>query len=214
MLRFYWSLAKRTPGIIWESADKWDKLRGIAAACSAGVGVSFDWISWWLALIPFALVLIYGLMKINYNDFIEEQDKLKGERDEIAEERNKALAREEALKERLDYDRKRAAVNNLLGRAYRQGTFLDHSDTGKVAQWIDDTETLIEAALGEFYSAYFSAQHDIEGNAAEVKDIEDYIYELNWRDKLKRLDTIREQFSSLDIQPDFDPEEWKSSRDW
>jgi hypothetical protein len=76
MLRFYWPLLRATPGIALRAAD--GAFTGVAILIG---GVAFfnrelarHWTNWdgfcpWWALLPFGLLLVYGIVRANYEHY-------------------------------------------------------------------------------------------------------------------------------------------------
>src|SRR5437867_3899899 len=77
MLAFYWALIRRIPGILFQATNNWlvtatiiTFLIGVVISVNRIIGKRFmtSWqgISQWWALLPIGILLLYGIMKANY----------------------------------------------------------------------------------------------------------------------------------------------------
>jgi hypothetical protein len=119
---------------------------------------------------------------------------------------------------------KRAALRDLLADAldeghalrrtlYKEGGELKLTSKQDVEEWVDHTHDLIEASLGRLEAWRFLSN---EGYTPEDLgwDFKPAPW-TNWRDekylrsaRMKRLDELINRVDSLDINADFDPQEW------
>lgn len=170
------------------------------------------WLStWWpisplWALLPLALLFVYGLMKANYEAFrgVEQEN--------------------ERLQSKLALAAKRKAAKDLLGDAMDEGNilrqshrknseekikFTSHQD---VVDWVERTHNLIEAAFDKAEARHFMNSDDYKPEKPlpwrEVR-VDPYRYHVIPR--LRRLDQLIVRASELPLNPDFDPQHWKGS---
>ncbi len=179
-----------------------------------GLGAIWQWVPWWVPVSVFLLLFLYGLLVESYEAF----QNIKKEKEELAEKKKE-------LEEELEERQKRMALRDLLGAAYEQGRgvtwaktsrnegrkqWLDHADK----RWVDNTYNLIEAAFGKHLAEQFKNNMGIDFEKVMgfplPKQQYDFFEDEYWVDaRLWRLSELIERLHSLDIRPDFDPEDWQ-----
>lgn len=190
MLRFYWRIVRRTPRLLLRALRDLDTGIGILALIFAAVGLSTwqDLLPWWAPYGAFGVILLYGFLRENYEEFSAVED-----------ERGK-------LQRQLTTSRKRRATLDLLGRYHAKGRKLVRSHprveeipqvaAGEVSGWSEGVYRLIRAAYGFGQAEVFLSGKDPDD--AEV-----------WlRECLAQLVRLMEQTSELELRPDFDPEDF------
>ena len=187
MLRFYWRLVKCTPSLLWRSITEMDKIVGALSLTFAAVGF-VTWqevLPWWSPFAAFALILFYGFLRTNYEEYLV----VEGERNQ--------------LRETQETPRKRIAAKDLLAKAAEKGETL--ADVGVYPHerklWVENTYELIEAAFGKSEARHFIT--DDSSNMYRPSNP----YALGVR--LKRLDELIVRAEWLSVHPNFNPHEWE-----
>lgn len=199
MLRYYWSLLRRMPILLWGSAKRWEAVVGVITLCLTALGVSVGWRPWWVVFAPILLLFLYGLLRTNYETFLEVESV------------------KDKLETRLAASKKRRAVKDLLGNAVDEGKNLQRTisaDKGElkivsqqdIEDWVHRTYDLIETAFDKG-----EAQHFL--NSADYKPEKPYPFRNARHDpyryftgvRLRRLDELVVRANSLEINPEFNP---------
>jgi hypothetical protein len=142
VLRFYWRIVRRTPHLLLRALRDLDTGIGMLALIFAAVGLSTwrDLLPWWAPYAAFGVILLYGFLRENYEEFSAVED-----------ERDK-------LQRQSTTSRKRRATLDLLGRYHAKGQKLFRSHprveeipqvtVGEVSEWGKEVYSLVRAAYG------------------------------------------------------------------
>lgn len=101
-------MLKRTPKLLWQSLTEADKIVGALtfAAVAFGFGAVREWLPWWAPLATLAVLLLYGFLKENYEEY------------------SKADTERANLQKGVETAEKRAAIGAGLQQLYEQGATL------------------------------------------------------------------------------------------
>src|SRR5215210_4580764 len=149
MLRFYWPTFRRTFGILCTATDRYVTAVGVGSSLLAFFSPELAQLPWgnfpalsrWWAVVPLAVLLVYGFLKAIHERFEGVEEKL------VAVERHKA-------------------VKDLLGNAIDEGRALQRTVYKKggetivvsrqdVEGWVHHTHDLIEAAYDKGEARHF-----------------------------------------------------------
>jgi hypothetical protein len=160
--------------------------------------------------VAFGVILLYGFLRANYEEYLA-----------IGVERD-------TFKKSVETARRRKAVNDLLGDAVEEGRKLsggrryrldeDERPTaqeryeGAVHAWVHHTYELIEAAFGKSEAERFlSGEGYRRQGFASIENLRASRDKYSLPVRLWRLDQLIERANALEINPDFDPQEWKQA---
>jgi hypothetical protein len=220
---FYWRLVKSSFPVFWEAIKRGDTVASILTAVLTVAGLSWilQFIPLWMPVSVLGLLFLYGLLRANYEEFRKVED-----------------AKQE-LKAKLATAEKRKAVNDLLGSALEEGLSLkqgrmyalegenprledvERSDEyqarydKEVSTWVDRTYVLIHDAFGKAEGQRFISNEGFSDEELFGRELPRFIRRTSTQRKysiparLKRLDKVIDRASSLEISPDFDPNEWR-----
>jgi hypothetical protein len=205
--RFYWDLVSRLPELLWTSASRWEKIIGVGSLCLSVFGVTAAWpFSPLWGLAPILLFFVYGLLKANYQAFREVKDEKR------------------ALERKLEERERRKAVKDLLGNAQEEGESLKQGrkDTfnaeirydEEVRMWVNRTYNLINDAFGKAEAQRFISNEGYTEIELLGYEPPPYVYLGSTQRKylipprLKRLHELIPRLHDLDVNPDFDPQNW------
>src|SRR5215208_5363152 len=140
MWRFYWRLVKRTPLLLWRALTGMDKVTGALALAFGAVGLSTwqQWLPWWSPFVAFGVILLYGFLRENYEEYLT----VERERDQLQDEK-------EVLEEQAATEEQRAALKELLAEAMREGEELLRSDPSieQAEEWINKVGGVLQIAF-------------------------------------------------------------------
>jgi hypothetical protein len=237
MWRFHWERygGRRAGRIFLDSAAGVEKWRAVAWGIillilwllgppveALAVSVSQLLPGWVVPVFLLASVLflfVRGLLKENYENFQEEEQK-----------REQVEAEKVGLEKKLATAAKRKALRNLLGNALREGRSLSQGrkytqeeldDTTaeekyqeEIRKWVDDTYDLIEAAFGTFEAQHFIGNEDYKDEQLIGRKPQPSLSQPRFpnsmyflKPRLKRLREIRPRMHLLEIDHDFDPQD-------
>lgn len=202
MLRFYWRLVKLTPLVLVQAFKRFDLFASALAALLALVGFSAwqQFLPWWVPLVAFLFLLLYGFLRANYEEFQKVENK------------------KEQLESKVATDEKRASVKDLLGTAYANGSYLVNNE-GDIEGWVATTRNLIEAAFSKSEAQLFLSNRgytleNVEGVTSANSGHRFFNTDVFWIEaRLKRLEDLIFRADSLNIRPGFDPQELESRLD-
>ncbi len=179
----------------------WNSVAGITsnALLLGGVGSGYFAVwqggFWGLPVAIFLLLFFFALLRASY---------------EIKQERD-------GLEERLENEKKRAVLNDLLGEAREEGPRAYWSDEhGAFGQWLSETQSLIQAAFGKGEAQLFLSDegfppsppaHPGDRVGADFAASR-HVVEREIGYRLRRLDSLIQRMNSLSIRPGFDPKDW------
>jgi hypothetical protein len=209
-LVFWFDVALRTLALVPQAFKRLDLLYGVVPiVLGAGAGLYLNLISWWMV---FVALLVFGLMWAVY-------EKWKGAND-----------RKEELEEKLAEQQKRIAVKDLLGDAQEEGEGLKqgrkYTFTAEVSDeyqaiydeevrvWINRTYNLINDALGKAEAQRFISNQGYTEIELLGYEPPPYVYLSSTQRKylipprLRRLHELTARLHDLDVNPDFDPQDW------
>lgn len=183
-------MAWRSPGVLYQSLARVDKVAGVLTVAFVGAGVDAVWseyLPWWAPYAAFGILLLYGFVRANYEEYLA----VETERDELR-----------AGRATTD---KRAALKDALAAADEKGHELYASDPEikDAERWVTDTHNLIEAALGKGEARLFLSDAGYTFMAGQ----NDTRQKLWVEGRLRRLAELMARVDSLDLRPDFDPED-------
>jgi hypothetical protein len=172
---------------LWDSARLYVEIAGVYALVVGIIGVSTLTFPPVWALVPIALLFLYGLMKVNYEEF-----------------RNIERVRDE-LRKGETTRKKRIELKDALANSSEEGQRLYASDpTAEAAEeWVNDTADLIRAALGDGEVHVFVSAPGITLHSGNKTHQQLWI-----EGRLHRLSELIARVDSLDLHPDFDPQDW------
>ena len=195
MLRFYWRLVKRTPRLLWRSLTGLDKVTGALTLAFSVVGIG-AWqllLPWWSPFAAFGVVLFYGFLKENYEEYLtveQERDQLQSEKE--TEEKRAAIGvglqdlygQGVALRAEIvnSTDETPASECNDKLTEWRQSVIdylVENASTGK-AQYVDGV-TSVSAAT-------------ISGMKSETTRREKETSVLHLQERLKRLAEVMREY--------------------
>ncbi len=156
-------------------------------------------VSRWWALVPLSALLVYGFLRALQERF-------------------------EGLEEKVASARKRRDVKNLLGDALDKGNALRQShrkDDGggitltshqDVVDWVQRTHDLIEAAFDKAEARHFMNSDGYEPEKPlPWRNVYVDPYRYHRTPRLRRLHELIVRANELEINPDFDPQDWAIS---
>ncbi len=217
----------------WGILFPWGLLKGIdslqgrivivlllAGVVGTGVGTAitafFGGLSWWVPGAIFLVLFLYGLAEASY---------------EVKQEKD-------ALEKRLEEPQKRKAIRDLLGAAREKGESLkqgrwyslesqnqdlenieigDEHQTRydeEVRAWVDCTYNLINDAFSKDEAQHFISNEGYTDKELFGRELPSFMHLSSTQRKyliparLKRLDELRARLHPLDVNPDFDPQDW------
>ena len=175
----------------------------------------------WGVLVGIAVFVLYALVLAIYS-------KIKETEDDKAD-----------LEGKLATAKKRRAVNNLLGNALEEGFSLkqgkryaikgesqelEETEIGNEGQarydeevraWVDRTYELIDDALGRAEAQRFISNEGYTAQELFGREVPSFLHLSSTQRRnliparLKRLHELIDRMHDLDINPDFDPDEWR-----
>ena len=201
MLRFYWPTFRRTFGILWTATDRYATAVGIGAAVVTFFSpelarlpwIDFPVLSRWWALLPLLVLFIYGFLKALHERF-------------------------GGMEERLATVKNRRAAKDLLANAVDRGKNLQRTirkegdeiiivTNQDVEDWVHRTHDLIEAAFDKGEARHFLDSEGYDpGHNLPWRDARHDPYKYYIEPRLKRLDELIVRANSLEVNPDFDPQ--------
>jgi hypothetical protein len=222
-VRIWWALSVRTAALLWRFYARTDLLVGFAILVGGtSTTALLRLIPSWGVLVGIAVFVLYALVLAIYS-------KIKETEDEKA-----------ALEGKLATAKKRRAVNNLLGNALEEGLRLkqgkryaiegesqelEEIEIGNEGQarydeevraWVDRTYDLIDDALGRAEAQRFISNEGYTDEEVLGRKLPSSFSVSSTQRKyliparLKRLHELIDRMHNLDINPDFDPDEWKN----
>ena len=120
MWRFYWTLLREMPKLLWTAADLWVSITAAVLFFIALFNQKLEeklMISWhalspWWSVLPVGLFLLYGLMRSNYEHYKRMENGLNGTINALKEDIEKEVRSSSTL--RNDYSRLLNDYNRLL----------------------------------------------------------------------------------------------------
>jgi len=115
MWSYYWKIARRTPRLLLHALRELDAGIGMLTLVFAAVGIGAwqDLLPWWTPYAAFAVLLFYGFLRENYEEYLV----VEGERNELQGEK--------------ETEEQRAALKEVLAEAVREGRQLLDSNPSK-----------------------------------------------------------------------------------
>jgi hypothetical protein len=192
MWHFYWRLIKRTPVLLWHALTGLDKITGALVLALGAVGVS-AWqqlLPWWSPFVAFGVILLYGFLRENY----EEYRAIERERDKLRDEK--------------ETEDQRAALKEVLAEAMREGQKLLRSSPSveQAQEWVTKIRNLLLLAFLDTGEAELFLSDDglppLDYNEPLQRVVQ--TDEQKWiRRRLQRLANLIQRADSLKIRPGF-----------
>ncbi len=203
MLRFYWPTLRRTFTILWTATDKYVTGFGIGSSLLTFFspelaqlpGLNFPALSRWWALVPLAILLVYGFLKALRERFEDVEEKLA------------TVMRQKVVKDLLGeaVDKGRALQRSV----YKEGDEVIVVTQEDVESWVHYTRDLIEAAYDKGEAQHFMNSDDYSPEKpSPFRNIYHDPYKYFVGVRLRRLDELIVRSNSLLVNPDFDPQDW------
>jgi hypothetical protein len=209
-LRFWGGVVMHAPKLLEQAASRRDLLITLVLLLGGTwIGAWLRFVPWWL---PFAALLVFGLMWSIYDKFQQVEDENR------------------KLRERLAAAAKRKALNDLLGDALEEGRSLSRGKRyiqlederpnaedkyqGAIHGWVHHTRELIEAAFGKAEAQHFISNEGyteeellgLKPNAKFKRHFLDNPYLMKAR--IKRLHELIRRAHLLNVDSDFNPQDW------
>jgi hypothetical protein len=203
VLRFYWPTFRRTFSILWTATDRYVTAAGIGSSVLTFLSPELAQLPWinlpalsrWWAVVPLAILLIYGFLKAIQERFEDTEEKL------AAVERHKAV--KDLLGEATDKGRA------LQRGVYREGDEIITVNKQDIESWVHHTHDLIEAAYDKGEARHFMNSDDYKPErTSPFTNVYHDPYKYFVKVRLRRLDELIVRANELPVNPDFDPQEW------